>query len=147
MNPQRKRIDVDVIKDVLLEAGAAQPNSEFLKSLLFQYEERGHLSRKQLEGLLSKSQKIQTISQGKLATLEAIIGKMHVRDKTPVSAPQPMFVKDEKAGALIESILQVFPEHKRVLFLQAKYDNNETITSAEVSELEKFQKLAVKKST
>jgi len=42
---------------------------------------------------------------------------------------------------MIETILNKAPQHKRVLFLKAKYDNNEILTTAEVSELKKFEKL------
>jgi hypothetical protein len=47
----RKKIDVDVVKDILEAARAAFPNSVFIQSLSQQYEERGGLSKKQLEGL------------------------------------------------------------------------------------------------
>jgi hypothetical protein len=48
------------------------------------------------------------------------------------------------AGDLIEEILLKYPQHKRVLFLKAKYDNNEVISAAEVAELNKFKKLLFK---
>lgn len=145
MIPQRKKIDVDVIRDILLAVREAVPHSEFVQSLLRQYEERGSLSRKQLQGLLGKAQKTPTVSQGKCATLEAIIMKMHVRDKTAPSAPTPLFEKNLKTGEQIKFVLSVFPQHKRVLFLQAKYENNEIISAGELTELEKFYKLAIKK--
>jgi hypothetical protein len=145
MIPQRKRIDVDVIKDVLLAVQKAVPHSEFVSSLLRQYEERGNLSRKQLEGLLGKAKKTPSVSESRCATLEAIIKKMHVRDKTPPSAPKPFFEKDEETAKRIQFVLSVFPQHRQVLFLQAKYDNNEIISPGELTELEKFYKLAQKK--
>jgi hypothetical protein len=40
---------------------------------------------------------------------------------------------------LIEEILAKYPQHKRVLFLKAKYDNNEILSPADVSELKKFR--------
>jgi hypothetical protein len=42
---------------------------------------------------------------------------------------------------LIETILAKYPQHKRVLFLKAKYDNNELLSSIEISELKKFKQL------
>ena len=45
----------------------------------------------------------------------------------------------------IQFVLTVFPQHRQVLFLQAKYDNNEIISPGELTELEKFYKLAQKK--
>ena len=55
--------DVDVIKDVLKTTLAVQPMSSFIQSLLRQYEERGSLSKKQLQGLYNKAQKIKTIPE------------------------------------------------------------------------------------
>jgi hypothetical protein len=55
-----------------------------------------------------------------------------------------MFEKDKVAGDLIEEILLKYPQHKRVLFLKAKYDNNEVISATEVAELNKFKKLLFK---
>jgi hypothetical protein len=40
----------------------------------------------------------------------------------------------------MEAILAKYPEHKRVVFLKAKYDNNETLTPAEVLDVERFFK-------
>ena len=138
---QRKKVDVDIIKDVLLATLEANPNSEFVKSLLFQYEERGGLSKKQLQGLHGKALKVQSISDSKLATLEAVIQKKPNRYKSALPEHKPLYTKDDSAGKLIESILEKFPQHKRVLFLQSKFNNNETITPAEITELEKFVKL------
>ncbi|MFT3846980.1 MAG: hypothetical protein QM725_18125 [Lacibacter sp.] len=138
---QRKKADVDVIKDVLQLMLAARPDSTFVKSLAFQYEERGGLSKKQLEGLRQKALKVPTIPPNKLATLEAIIKKKPLKEKAAASAPTPLFVKDEAAGKIIDTILAKYPQHKRVLFLKAKYDNNETLSAVEITELKKFEKL------
>ena len=56
----RLKPDVDVTKDVLKAVLAAQPGSSFIQSLLQQYEERGGLSKKQLQGLYDKASKIET---------------------------------------------------------------------------------------
>ncbi len=141
---QRKKPDVDVIKDVLQLMLAARPDSTFVKSLAFQYEERGGLSKKQLEGLRQKALKVPTIPPNKLATLEAIIKKKPLKEKAAASAPTPMFVKDEAAGQIIDTILAKYPQHKRVLFLKAKYDNNETLSAVEITELKKFGKMLLR---
>jgi hypothetical protein len=138
---QRKKIDVDVTKDVLLLVLAARPADAFVKSLLFQYEERGGLSKKQLEGLYQKALKVDGIPPQKLATLEAIILKKPVKERAAASPPTPFFVKDEVLGAIIEKILEKYPQHKRVLFFKAKYDNNETLQTAEITELKRFEKM------
>jgi hypothetical protein len=137
----RKKIDVDIIKDILEAAQAAYPNSVFVQSLARQYEERGGLSKKQLEGLFGKARKIKGLPPGKLATLEAMILKRPTRYKSAPPPPKPLYTKDEKTGELIGAILAKYPQHKRVLFFQSKYNNNESLSAAELAELEKFQKL------
>jgi hypothetical protein len=139
---QRKKIDVDVVKDVLQLVAQARPNDAFVQSISKQYDERGSLSKKQLEGLHGKASRITTVPVSKLATLEAIMKKQLTRERSAVTqTAAAVFVKDETVGVLIENILNKAPQHKRVLFLKAKYDNNETLTAAEVSELKKFEKL------
>ena len=138
---QKKKIDVDVIKDVLEAMLAARPDSTFVKSLAHQYEERGGLSKKQLEGLYQKALKVDSISDGKLATLEAVIMKKPTRYKSAPPPPTPLYNKDEHVGQMIEAILAKYPQHKRVLFFQVKYNNNETLSPPEITELGKFNRL------
>lgn len=138
---RRIKPDVDIIKDILEAVLVAQPHSSFNQSLLFQYQERGGLSKKQLQGLLGKASKVQSIPPNKIATLEAIILKKPNRNKSVLPVAVPLYEKDEQAGKMIEAILLKYPQHKRVLFLKAKYDNDETLTQVEVSELERFSKL------
>jgi hypothetical protein len=137
----RKKIDVDVVKDILEAARAAFPNSVFIQSLSQQYEERGGLSKKQLEGLYKKAESIQDLPVGKLATLEALILKRPTRFKSAPPAPKPLYSKDERVGEMINAILAKYPLHKRVIFFQNKYNNNESLNATEIAELEKFQKL------
>jgi len=77
----RKKPDVDIISDVLKASREAYPNSSFLQSLSVQYEERGGLSKKQLEGLYKKAEKIREKPPNWLATLEAEILKRPTRFK------------------------------------------------------------------
>lgn len=137
----RKKIDVDVVKDILEAALVAYPGSTFVQSLSKQYDERGGLSKKQLEGLFGKAQRIKDLPAGKLATLEAMILKRPTRYKSAPPAPKPLYSKDERVGELISNILAKFPQHKRVLFFQSKYTNNESLTATEIAELEKFSKI------
>lgn len=137
----RKKVDVDVISDVLQALLEAQPQSTFVQSLSHQYQERGGLSKKQLEGLYKKAQKVNTIPANKLATLEAVILKRPTRYKSAPPPPKPLYEKDERIGQMIEAILAKYPQHKRVIFLKSKYDNNEPLLPAEVLELERFSKL------
>lgn len=138
---RRIRPDVDIVLDILKEVAAAYPENNFAQSILFQYQERGGLSKKQLQGLYGKASTLKTISSGKLATLEAIILKKHTKEKSALPQTSPLYVKDEETGKMIEAILTKYPEHKRVLFLKSKYVNNETLSLTEKNELEKFAKL------
>lgn len=137
----RIKPEVDVIKDVLKAVLEVQPGSSFVQSLLYQYEERGGLSKKQLQGLYDKALKIKTIPANKLATLEAVILKKPMKYRSALPATEPLYKKNEEAGQLLETILAKYPQHKRVLFLKSKYDNNETLSAAEMTELQKFSKL------
>ena len=141
---QRIKPEVDVVMDILRETLAANPESTFVSSLLFQYQERGGLSKKQLEGLHAKASKVKTIPPGKLATMEAIILKKPTRYKSTVSSVPLPEVKDERLAKLLDEILDKYPAHKRVVFMKTKFDNNEAITAIEKTEIEKFHKLLIK---
>jgi hypothetical protein len=143
---QRKKAEVDVVKDVLQLVLTARPADAFVQSISHQYEERGSLSKKQLEGLYGKASRIASVSPAKLATLEAIIKKKLTRERgAATQVASSVFIKDETTGMLIEKILAKAPQHKRVLFLKAKYENNETVTATELTELKKFEKLLLNK--
>ena len=133
--------EVDIVNEVLEECILAYPVSSFIISLYKQYMQRGSLSKKQLEGLHSKASKIENIQHNKIATLEAIIKKMPTRYKSELPENKPLFEKDETIGKAIESILTKYPQHKRVMFFKAKYNNNETLSNLEITELKKFEKL------
>ena len=139
---QRKKPDVDIVKDILEATLLAYPESAFVKSLLHQYLERGGLSKKQLQGLYHKAVKVQAIPPAKLATLEAVILKKHTKYRSPLPpAALPEEKKDTRTGEMIDTILQKAPAHKRVLFFKMKYDKSEPFSATEQAELEKFYKL------
>ena len=142
-----RRIDpnVDIIKDILEQTEISYPGSTFIKSLHRQYIERGGLSKKQLEGLYQKAVKTNKIPANKLSTLEAIILKKPAKYRSEKPELKPMYQKDQEAENMITSILEKYPQHKRVLFLKTKCENNEPLTSTELGELEKFYKLLVRK--
>ena len=137
----QRKPGIDIIGKILDACYTHNPDALFVMSLMHQYEERGSLSKKQLEGLLSKAQKVKDIPPNLLGTLEAIILKMPTRYKSeePVVAA-PIYEKNEEAGKLINTILARYPEHKRVLFLQLKYNNRELISTDEINELKRFYK-------
>ena len=137
----QKKQGLDIINEVLEECILAYPVSSFVISLYKQYQERGSLSKKQLQGLHSKASKIKDIAPGKLATVEAIINKMPTRDKAPVTEQKSIVVHEDNTAQLIEEVLAKYPQHKRVLFFKSKYENHETLSPLEVGELKKFRQL------
>jgi hypothetical protein len=138
---QKKSSDIDIVNEVLEECILFYPVSSFIISLYQQYQKRGSLSKKQLQGLHSKASKIEKLQGAKLATLEALIKKMPTRFKSELPETKPMFEKNNVAGELIDAILSKYPQHKRVLFFKSKYDNNEVITLQEIDELKKFKQV------
>lgn len=141
---QSNKQPLDIINMLLEDCIMAFPVSSFVISIYQQYQKRGWLSKKQLQGLYDKSSKINGVLPGRLAALESIIKKMPTRENSELPENTPLFEKKIEAEKLIEEILAKYPQHKRVLFLKAKYDNNEVISAAEMVELNKFKKLLLK---
>ncbi len=136
--------DINVLLDILKQMVAAHPESGFVNSLYQQYCNRGGLSKKQMEGLYAKALKTNGIPHNKLATLEAIIKKKPTRERAAATIQNLEPLKDEGTGNLLMGILGKYPQHKRVLFLKMKYDNNEKLTAAETEEVQKFGKILLK---
>ena len=135
---------VNIVLDILTKMKELHPSSSFISSLYNQFCNRGGLSKKQLEGLLDKAQRSPGIPMAKIATLEAIIRKKPTRERskpTLIAVPLP---KDEALGILLKEILEKYPQHKRVLFIESKYSKNEAISTAEADEIKKFHKLLLK---
>lgn len=141
MQHKEKRVEVDIVNTVLEDCIIAYPISSFIISLYQQYQKRGFLTKKQLQGLLDKASKITDIAPGKLATLDALIKKMPTRFKSELPKASSLFEKDKSVGDTIDLILKKYPQHKRVLFLKAKYDNNEPLSTSELADLKRFKDL------
>jgi len=138
MRENEKRPEVDIINTILEDCILAFPVSSFIISLYQQYQKRGFLTKKQLQGLHDKASKINDIAPGKLATLEARINKMPTRFKSDLPKSSPIIQEDNSTIELIDGILKKYPQHKRVLFLKAKLDNHQAITPAEIADLERL---------
>ena len=138
MNKPSKKPEIDSINVLLEECIMAFPVSSFIISLYKQYQQRGSLSKKQLQGLHSKASTIKDIAPGKLAAVEAIIKRMPTRFKSVIPENKPLYEKDNATGEMIDFILSKNPSHKRALFLKSKFDNNETLSASETTELKKF---------
>lgn len=141
MQLNKRPTDPDIINEVLEACILAYPVSSFVISIYQQYQKRGSLSKKQLQGLLGKASKIQDLPHAKLATLEAVIMKMPNRFKSELPENKPLYEKDTVAADLIDTILAKYPQHKRVLFLQSKYNNNQPLSPQELDELKKFKQV------
>lgn len=144
MQQKNDKDKIDIINMLLEDCIMAYPISTFIISIYQQYQRRGWLSKKQLQGLYDKASKINGLPPGRLAALEAIIKRMPTRDNSELPENTPMFEKDTEAGELMDRILEKYPQHKRVLFLKARYDNNEVITPTEIAELNRFIKVLFK---
>ncbi len=144
-----KNKKIDVIDKLLSLCYAHNKDALFIMSLMHQYEERGSLSKKQLEGLLLKAQKIKEIPAHQIAAVEAIVLKMPTRDKTPVQKTTPVIneAQAQKSTALAQAdqILALYPAHKQVLLLKSKLSSHQSLTPQEQAELNKFVKILVKK--
>lgn len=142
----QKKLEVDVILDVLKGCLERYPASTFVNSLHQQYLERGFLTKKQLEGLHSKGQKATGVPPHKLATLEAIIKKLPTRQKSQAPEnPSPIYEQNIPIRIFIAAILQKHPGHKRVLEFKAKHETNMPLSRYELTELEKFYNMFVAK--
>ena len=144
-----KNKKIDVIDKLLSLCYAYNKDALFIMSLMHQYEERGSLSKKQLEGLLLKAQKIKEIPAHQIAAVEAIVLKMPTRDKTPVQKTTPAISEAEAhivaARAQTEQVLAVYPSHKQVLLLKSKLMSHQSLTTQEQADLSKFVKILIKK--
>ena len=144
-----KNKKIDVIDKLLSLCYAHNKDALFIMSLMHQYEERGSLSKKQLEGLLLKAQKIKEIPAHQIAAVEAIVLKMPTRDKTPVQkttlAINEAQAQISKALAQTDQILALYPTHKQVLLLKSKLSSHQPLTPQEQADLTKFVKILVKK--
>ena len=142
---ERRKPGVDVILDVLKLTAETFPDSTFAASLLQQYNDRGFLTKPQLEGLMNKASKVYDMPPGKLATLQSIIQKLPTRFKSEKPVNTPVYEKNIPVQIVIASILEKYPGHKRVLFFKQKNDSLTPLSSTEISELQRFYKLLVKK--
>ncbi len=140
----QKKQGIDIINKVLEACYAVDKDSLFLMSLMHQYEDRGWLTKKQLEGLYDKAKKIIDIQPGWLATIEAMIAKLPTRDKSPITKTFTPVVENEITTQQLTAILLKYPQHKAVLLLQSKFQKEHLLSPADTASLQKFYKLLMK---
>src|SRR6476620_5409832 len=100
---QKKKDGVDVLNDLMVEI-LLHRDSDFVKSLLKQYHERGGLSKKQMQGLFAKAQRVPSLPQGWVATLEAEILKKPNRYKSALPETKPLYEKDAQTGIMLDAV-------------------------------------------
>ena len=140
---QRINPDIDIVAYIIEAVLAAKPDDAFCKSIRIQYMERGGLSKKQLEGLQGKAERIPGINPGRLATLEAIIKKKHVTHRSEATLTTVVKEIDAEAGIMIAEILDKYPQHKRVLFFKNNYLKDGSLVLNEKEELLRFYKILI----
>src|SRR4051794_34344748 len=101
-NTERPPGSIDSINVLLEECILAYPVSSFVISLYQQYQKRGSLSKKQLQGLYQKALKIPDLAPGKLAAVEVIIKKMPTRNKYEPPVAKPLYESNPEAEAMLD---------------------------------------------
>ena len=137
---ERRGDRFNIVNYILEECILAYPVSSFIISLYKQYQQRGSLSKKQLQGLYGKASAIPEINPAKLATLEALIKRMPTRYKSDLpQQEEPVSGKEDLK--MMEQILQAFPAHKGALALQAMLLSGIQLSPRELSDLKRFSSL------
>jgi hypothetical protein len=141
MKPLPKKKDGPDIIDKILEA-CYQHNKDalFTMSLMHQYEDRGWLTKKQLQGLHNKASRVKDLPVGLLASLEAIILKMPERDKSPITKIVTESTVNPNITIWLQAILAKYPQHKTVLALQLKFEKEKDLSGSDIATLEKLVK-------
>jgi hypothetical protein len=141
----RKKPDVDVIKEILEWVIVAQPKSGFAQSLYIQYQERGTLSKKQLEGLLNKCSRLPSISAAHKATLEAIIKRKFSKTKSVLPENKELYTKDETTLEKVTFILTHLPQHKAIQLIHTKIESHFPLNPIETKTVEQVYALVKQK--
>lgn len=144
---QIKKGDIDFVDKILSCCyNHFRQEDIFVMSLMHQYEERGFLTKAQLQGLFYKAEKVPNLPAGLLATLQSTIKKLPTKEKKNapiVITNEPK--KDEETEAMLTKILTAFPQHKAVIGLQNNFSKYSKLNPSEKLELTKIYKLMVEK--
>lgn len=144
---QLKKGDIDVVDKILnLCYQHYRQQDAMLMSLMHQYEERGFLTKAQLQGLFYKAEKLPDLPAGLLATLQSTIKKLPTKNKKS----DPVIInteskKDEETENMLTKILAAFPQHKAVIGLLNNFKKHDKLTPAEKLELTKIYKFMAEK--
>ncbi len=142
---ETKKGQLDFIEKILNACYNTHKYDLFVMSLMHQYEERGFLTKGQLQGLYYKAEKIEDLPSGLLATLEATISKLPTREKKNAPIVLNEVKKDEETENKLAEILAKYPQHKAILSLQNIFKKYEKLNTSEKLELNNIYKLLFKK--
>jgi hypothetical protein len=137
--------NLDFVEKILNACYNLNKDDLFVMSLMHQFEDRGFLTKGQLQGLFYKAEKVDDLPSGLLATLQATITKLPTKEKkdTPIVLNETK--KDEETANMLNEILAKYPQHKAVIGLQNNFNKYDKLTSTEKLELNKIYKLVLKK--
>lgn len=141
---QIKKDGLDFVEKILTACYNSNKDDLFVMSLMHQYEDRGFLTKGQLQGLFYKAEKVNSLPTGLLATLQATLSKLPTREKkdAPIISE---FKKDEETEKKLNEILAKYPQHKAVLGMFNNFCKHDKLSSTEKLELDRIYKLLSKK--
>lgn len=143
---QIKKGDIDFVDKILTCCYAHFKQEDlFVMSVMHQYEERGFLTKGQLQGLYYKAEKVPNLPAGLLATLQATITKLPTKAKKNEPLVLADVKKDEETEKILTQILAKFPQHKAIIGLQNNFTKYTKLNPTEKLELNKIFKLLVEK--
>jgi hypothetical protein len=116
-----------------------------LLSLMHQYEERGFLTKGQLQALFYKAEKVPNLPTGLLATLQSTILKLPTRNKKQETIVITQEKQDTETETMISTILAKHPQHKAVLGLQNIFNKHSKLSTTEKLDLQKIYNLMKQK--
>lgn len=140
-NMQIKKGNIDFVDKILVSCYKSNKDDLFIMSLMHQYEDRGFLTKGQLQGLFYKAEKVKDLPAGLLATLQAALSKLPTREKKNAPIIINEVKKDEDTANKLNDILTKYPQHKAVIGLQNNFNKHDKLSSAEKIELDKIHKL------
>ncbi len=142
---QIKKDGLDFVEKILTACYNSNKDDLFVMSLMHQYEDRGFLTKGQLQGLFYKAEKITDLPAGLLATLQVTLSKLPTREKKDAPIIISEVKKDAETENKLNEILAKYPQHKAVIGMHNNFDKHDKLTSTEKLELDRIYKLLFKK--
>jgi hypothetical protein len=142
---QIKKDGLDFVEKILTACYNSNKDDLFVMSLMHQYEDRGFLTKGQLQGLFYKAEKVRELPVGLLATLAATLSKLPTREKKDAPIIISEVKKDEETENKLNEILAKYPQHKAVIGMHNNFKKYDKITSTEKLELDRIYKFLLKK--